>query len=586
MKINKSKEPNQKISIFLNRAHWALVTFYFTIVSLVFTYPLITKITTHTIGGYDDSPYFMWLVGWFQKSLFSLHILPIRSYLLNYPSHYNLAISEYSPLQVMIAQPFSILSSPVLGVNISLLSTFILAGLLMYLWVYRLTRNWKAALISGSIYAFLPYHIIHFNLGHLDISAIQWFPLYFMGFFDFLKMRKWDWKPILLTGICLGLIALSSQYYIYMTLWVSAFIGLIYWMKFDRKLILHVEFWKKFLAVLIVALPFFIVAIGPFLRLFSGGNFAKYGYNQVAHFSASITDYLLPGTIQRFLGSWVGHNFPRQLWTEATLYIGIIAGILAIIGLVKRNENRHQWIISLMLCGGLLALILSFGTNLVWMEKPVMINTPAFLSSLVKEPTMPIYMPGFFLLKYFPFYYKLRASMRWGIIFMLFIALSAGFGADWLINKLSGFKRNLIFISLLSLVLLDFLPTPFRLVKIAPRPVDFWLAAQPYGGQVQLPFDESYSMYTIYYTLTNDKPLVSTHDPILTDRYFDDKPIYHDFPSQESVNLLRKDKIRYVLLEDQYFPDKQTLISQCQVLGLRFAIDLDGISVFIVDNAP
>ena len=576
----------QKQPGILQRAHWVLVTIYFTILSLVFTYPLITKITTHIIGGYDDNLYWMWLVGWFQKSLFNLHILPIHSYLLNTPYGYNLAVTEFSPLQVMIAQPFSILSSPILGVNISLLFTFVSAGLLMYLWIYRLTKNWKAALISGSIYAFLPYHIVHFQQGQLNIAAIQWFPLYFMVFFDFLKMQKWDWKPILLTGISLGLIALTSQYYIYMTLWVSAFIALIYWIKYDRSLILHADFWKKVLAVLVVALPFLVVGVGPFLRLHGEGNFSAYGFNEVAHFSASITDYLLPATRQWLLGSWVGHHFPRQLWTEATLYIGVFAAILAILGVIKRNQTNHKQIITLMLWGGLLALILSFGTNLVWMEKPVMINTPAILSSLVKEPTMPVYLPGFLLFKFFPFYNKIRAWMRWGIFVMLFIALAAGFGADWLMNKLTGYKRNLVFIALLSLVILDFLPNPATLVKIAPRSVDYWLAGQPSGGQVQLPFDESYSTYNIYYTLTNNKPLVSQINPILTNRYFVAKPVYDHFPDQESVNLLHKDKIRYVLLDDDYFPDQQTLISQCQALGLRFAIDLNGISVFVVETAP
>jgi len=54
------------------------------------------------------------------------------------------------------------------GDNFSILVSFILSGLGMYLWVRRLTGNTTASIIAGSIFAFAPYRMSHL-LGHQAI---------------------------------------------------------------------------------------------------------------------------------------------------------------------------------------------------------------------------------------------------------------------------------------------------------------------------------------------------------------------------------------------------------------------------------
>ena len=114
----------------------ALLVIFFILLSLIFTRPLVNHLSTHIVGGYGDNMGFIRQIGWFKQAIFDLHQIPIKSRLLNFPYGYNLYNSEISPLQILIALPFTLVGGPVLGYNLSMLSTFVLAGLCMFYWIY------------------------------------------------------------------------------------------------------------------------------------------------------------------------------------------------------------------------------------------------------------------------------------------------------------------------------------------------------------------------------------------------------------------------------------------------------------------
>ncbi len=191
---------------------------YFTVLSIIMTYPLIARMGTVAPGaGGGDGSYFIWLVGWYQKALFQLKISPFFAPYLNYPQGWNLATTDITPAMVAIALPGSLLFGPTWGYNFSMLLSFILSGWAMYLWVKHLTDDPIAGLVAGTVFAFLPYRMVHFLVGHLNLVGTQWFPFYFWGLFDLLKQEKFSWKPVLMAGIAAGLIGLTSPYYTYMT---------------------------------------------------------------------------------------------------------------------------------------------------------------------------------------------------------------------------------------------------------------------------------------------------------------------------------------------------------------------------------
>ena len=550
--------------------------------TIIFTWPLSRQILTHIVGGYGDNLYFVWQIEWIKRAVFELNIMPLTSNLLNFPYGYSLLTSEIAPMQILFALPFALMGEPVLGYNISIMSTFFLAGLTMFFWVYAMTKSWQASLISGTAFAFLPYHIAHFLIGHLNMAGIQWFPLYFWGFTAILTSEHFSWKNVVLLSVGIGAIALTSQYYIYMTLIVSVIIVIIYFYFFAKEKILSKEVWKQFLFAGAISMPFLIIGIGPYLYFFSGKGSAR-ALEDTLIFSASITDFLLPFTKQISLGKWVWRNFPRDLWNEATLYLGLPVTILSIVGWKCRKAVEKKEIFQVFLIGGITAGVLAFGTNLVWMEEAVWINLPGWISELVDKEQSLIYLPGYLFFKYIPFYSIMRVWMRYGIFVMVFNCAAAGIGAHWILSRVKHRWKNLLGFAVLSLVLLDFFNTQLSTTEIKPRAVDLWLAEQPYGGLVQLPFDQSSSQENFYYTLYHHKPLLETLRAFPSDRFLYLESALNAFPDLKSVEALRGERITYIVVDENEIPVTNAVLNITADLGLKHEGSFTGQSVFTIN---
>jgi hypothetical protein len=236
----------------------------------------------------------------------------------------------------------------------------------------------------------------------------------------------------------------------------------------------------------------------------------------------------------------------------------------------------------MFITGMLLALMLAMGTNLAWMEQPVQLHTPHWLAGLIKTESFPLYLPGYLLFKYLPFYSLMRVWMRWGALLLCLVCAAAGLGAVRLLKKLAPKWRNLAAIVLTVLVIADFMPTPFRTTRIQPRAVDLWLAEQPFGGQVQLPLHESYEESAIYYTLTSQKPLIGVIRTFPSNRYFELEPLLRGFPNETSLQALRDEQVTYVVVNEKEYSVDTAFIDAAKAAGYRYVGAFDGQSVFII----
>ena len=153
-------------SIVSKSTNW-WVGLYFSLMTIVMTWPLILKMQNQMVGQIGDNIYFVWMIGWMKKALFELHVNPFNVWFLNYPEGWNMAYTEITPAQLLLALPFSFVSSPTFAYNAAMLLTFVLSGMGMYLWIRRLTGRVDAGLIAGTIFAFIPYRFAHFLIGHL-----------------------------------------------------------------------------------------------------------------------------------------------------------------------------------------------------------------------------------------------------------------------------------------------------------------------------------------------------------------------------------------------------------------------------------
>ena len=584
-------------------------------------------------GEIGDNIYFIWMIGWVKKALFKLHVDPMDVWFLNYPQGWNMAHTEITPAQLALGQVFTFFGSETFAYNAVMLLSFALSGIITYYWVKHLSGSAAAGVLSGTIFACLPYRQAHFLAGHLNLSGTQWLPLFFWGWFDLIRGREPGtrslgirWKPALMAAIGLGLTALTSQYYFFMMVIVAGFQMVWMILVHQREKLKDADFWKSFGLFILFSIPLLLIAELPFLQLAGAGEMPDRDWGGVRMYSAGLSDYLLPGTTHFLFGKWVGAHFNRDIWIEATLYVGFAALGLFLYAMIKRGKEI-RWERQMLLTGIVIAVILSMGTDLHWNAKAVELTLPGFLADKLGRQTVPILLPGFFLFKYFPFYAKLRAMMRFGIFALLFVAAGAGFALTG-IKKNSEIqkehtwtafllrhsphkktvlraappsteqspekKRSLLIAAALLLVILDFLPrSQTSFAKIGPRPVDEWLAQQEAKGSVmRYPFYLNDDQAGTYYTLYNEKPFIGGFfNAFPTEQYQRIRGVMEGFPSKESLALAKELDVSFFLVEKDELlkaieegtvpwssPDE--LHEKASSLGLNFAAEFDDVTVY------
>ena len=575
----------------LEKSPYLLGLAYFAALTILMTWPLASRLSDTTVSRPGDNLYWIWQIGWFEKALFSLRQSPFVTNLLNYPEGWWLASTEISPLMLLLAIPFSLAVSPTLGYNVAALVSFALSGLLLFAWVYRLTRSVWGALIGGTIFAFFPFRFSHFLAGHLNLLATPAVIATFMCLDQALHEDRQAGRWAAAAGISLGLVGLSSMYYLYMSLvMLACYLALD--VVLGRKLRpAPRQYGSRLLIFGAASLPLLLLAVLPYVSAASQGLVPARGIDFAVSYSGSPSDYLLPFTGHPLWGRWVGDHFNRAGWIEATLYPGVVASTLALIALLapKRSSpiGRHR-----ALAFGIssaVAFVFSLGVTLHWAGWPVSLSLPAGLAWLNAEDGTSILMPGYLLYKVLPFYGSLRVPMRYAVFVELFLSLLAGCGAAWLLFRTKPRAARLLGATVLALVLLDFLPPRWSLVPVAGRPVDLWLRQKPADGAVaQFPFLLADEQSLLYATLIHEKPYIGAlYGSFPTPQFRAVKPILDEFPSSASLDLLRDLGVRYVVIDMKWYDDIDYLDDVELALaaaGLERAAEVDGQLVYLLDG--
>jgi hypothetical protein len=548
-----------------------LALVYFAILTCVMTYPVIFRMNEIIGGGGGDGTYFVWLVGWYQKAIFNLKISPFFNPFLNYPQGWNLASTDITPAMVAIALPGSLLFGPAWGYNFSSLVSFILGGWGMYLWIRDLTKDHSAGLVAGTIYAFLPFHMAHYIIGHLSLSGMQWFPFYFWGLYKLLRQEKFSWKPVLLASLAILLIGLTSPYYVYMTALISVVFIAGFLIFRGYKHLKNSVFWKSLLAFGALAVVFVGISMFPYLRLNSQSGLASRSVEYASEYSASPTDFVIPSIKQFLWGKWIDDRFSPEIWHESTLYIGFVSFILAGIAWVKWRQVSHPQLLGIVLVSTAVAFILALGIDPHWLGKKI-VSLPIILQRIFHRTSMPeIHLPAYYLFLYLPFFSKMRVMMRFGLFTLVFFSVMAGLGANAVLKSISPHYKKWITVGLIILIFIDFYPGPLQLAPNEASPADYWLASQPNTGAVaRFPFSQESEQTPVYATLIHQKPYIGGYfNANQPEQYLRITPVMNDFPTAESVELLRQLGVTYVIVDSTQYPNFPQVDRSVQSLGLQ-----------------
>lgn len=560
-----------------------LVPLYFVVLTVAFTWPAALHLADSVVGQLGDNLHFAWLMGWFEEALFKDLRWPFFAPQLNFPEGWHLARSETTPLQAVMGLPFTRIGGPVLAYNLVALATFALSGWTTYFWVKRLTSDRLAGLIAGTLFACLPFRFAHYRVGHLNILGTMWFPLFFLAVLELLQRGTAPRRVIVLGAISLGLIGLTSQYFLYVTLVATAFASVLYLACFNRAAAVSRKFWTSVGLMVLIALPLVVAGTLPYFQLTAEESLPDRELQIVSSGSASVSDFLLPATDHFLLGEWVGEHFSRNLWVEGSLYLGAVGAGLSALALfrVRAKHRREIWFLVILF---LVSATLALGTHVYWNEQRVRFDLPGALTGLLNRDSTAIPLPGYLFFKVLPYYAKMRTFKRAAAIALLAVSVLAGLGAAWLLSRVGRRWRNAAGVTVLALALLDFYPGPIeQFSTVEPRPVDLWLAEQPGEGAVaEFPFDLQEEQAHVYFSLVHGKPILGGFfNAFPPPQYRRLRPIMDGFPDDASVQELRRLGVGYVIVATEAFSDPKATIAATEQFGLVPAVSFSGTYVFV-----
>jgi hypothetical protein len=452
-----------RLERFLVRPHLSAWVF-FVILSLVMLYPLSLHLNDAAVDKADPLLN-AWILAWDARALtrqpgalFDANIF--------YPYSRTLAYSETLLGLVPFAAPIIWLTgNPLLAVNVLCLLSFVLCGWGMFALVYRLTREWWAALIAGVIFAYVPYRFAH--VSRLQLVTAQWIPLAFL-FLDRLVERK-AWRDWALLALVFNLQMLSSYYY---GLFASVSLAVLligYWLtqrrSFDRKFV--VQLLALGLITLAVNAPFVL----PYFTVARDMNFQR-SLEDAVRGGADLMDFVTVPPENWLYGSLTS-AWRQGWWYEHVSFPGLLACALGMMGLVsgmsRRARTRPVIHYGLLL---LAAFVLMLGPALRWRGQTVL--TP---------------MPYTLLYEFVPGFRGLRQPARFSIIAVLALSVLAGYGFIWLArrvperwarNRLA--PRSVLGALAAGIVMMEYtsVPVPFVTVPTGDQipAVYRWLAQQ------------------------------------------------------------------------------------------------------------
>ncbi|NWG19458.1 MAG: hypothetical protein HXY39_03940 [Chloroflexi bacterium] len=513
--------------------------------ALAMIHPALGAPATTIIGLPGDNIQYVYAAGWIAEAL-RTGTSPFVDWRINPPVGLALLATDVPYLGYAAVAPLTWLSGAVFGYNAQLVLAHMLSGLGAYLWIRRLTGSVTGGLVAGLAFMLAPFRLAH-SYGHPQIVSTYPLPLFFWALDESLRTHPARRVLLALAGATF-LLSSASQYYLVIGL-VSGTAYAVLTLATRRLNPLHGA-WLAAPMTLAGALP----GSAPYLMVSRSGVYVPYELDAVRMWSASPMNFVMPSHLHPLWGALVDQMRPETLWVEKTLYVGLVATILAVVAL-RAFDRRLAWIGT-----ALVAAILALGTDLHTGNLPV-------------NPETPFWLPAYYL-NQLPVLELMRVWARFGIVTILFVALLAGVGAARLMRGRGGEGESrrlgdgragkwgsaIVAVALVALVVIDLLPGRMQSFTLEPRPIDRWLAQQPGALTVGfVPVIDDVTNYRILFgTLFHGKQTFAfMHQAHMPPIFQEFNERSRGFPDSASAMRLRDLGVRYLLLEKPIFDGKR-----------------------------
>lgn len=528
-----------------------LIFLFFTLLTVALTYPAAFHLTNRVIGSYPgDNFHYLWQLWYPAHAVFDLHAWPLFDPDVYAPYGFDLIKNQdLSPGTVLLFMPVTRLFGEVVTYNLLVLSSFMLTAFGTYLLAKQLWDSSAGAILAGIVIGFCSYRFTHAT-GHLTIVSTQWIPFFFLYLERTVQRPKF--RNASLLGLFYALCALVTWYYA-----IAVAIAAV--MYLSVRVAWRAE-WRRLGSLfrsMIIAAVVALVLVGPFVVPYalatSKGDMAARPLEESQAFSASVADFFIPSVQHSLWGGWVkGHwrSGPNGQWlSEWEIYLGIVAVVLAIIGVLTRR-SRVVTALTVMAVG---SFLLALGPTL-YLTHPATVPGAAHHIPLSSIP-----LPVSFFGNIPPFSF-LRAWARMGFFVELAVGLLAAGALALLLRRINerfgpgSWKLQWALSTVvLALIILDTSAVPLGMAAVVPRPVDKWLAEQPGKFTVmEYPIsNHAYSGPAMYSTRLTGKRIVmgyASYPP--NSSSFGTLSL---FPASETLDLLQAWGVKYVLVDEMLY---------------------------------
>ncbi len=347
-----------------NIKHYGGVALVFLVLTLIMLWQISTNMTGTVLGGGGDPYVSLWNLWWVGYATYALHTSIYFTHLLFAPIGANLVTQTMAPLAGIIFYPLQAVSLA-FELNVITVLSYVLAGLFMYMLALRFTQNRYASFLAGMVFAYSAMHVVQ-SYGHLEMTSIEFIPLFVMFFMDLMKQRRK--RHALYTAIAFTLVVFIGGLQYGLMMVMLAVLLLVYELATERRNVLNMRF-----AALMMVMAVLIFALGSwgYFPMIQGIQQGVLGYvnaqggttyNEI--YSADLLSFFLPSFTNGFF-----HDLSNAYYSiyapdpgERATYIGYSVLLLVMIAVAADwKEHRHKlrgtrlWL-AVVILFGLLAL--------------------------------------------------------------------------------------------------------------------------------------------------------------------------------------------------------------------------------------
>lgn len=485
----------------------------FTVLTAVMTYPQLLHMGDSV---YDpgDPLLNLWALSWVahQAPRAIAHLFDANIF---FPEQWTLAYSETLLAPAVLAAPLLWMGvSGLLVYNIVFVSGFILSGLGTALLVRHLTRNTAAAIVAGTIFAFLPFRFDHY--AQLQLQQAEWIPLALWSFHR--MMDRGRLRDGLWLGVCVTAQLLSCMYYgIFLAGYLVVVGGAL--------MLSNLPVTRSRLKVLAASVALALALFAPVARAYVGARevVGERGTKEVIGFSATWRNYLAAPETNRLYG-WSADRFGGL---ERRLFPGLVAVALAAVALWPPwSPVRAAYALGLMF-----AVDLTLGFNGL-MYRFLYEHAAPFRA--LRIPALAVILVGFSL------------------------AVLAGFGVARMSARITApGARAVLALVVCVAVLAECRSTPVQLTTIPGAPPAIYgdllheVGDSPPAVLVEVPVlfggDQTY----MYYSTFHWQSMVNGYSGFFPGSYQQLRAVMQRFPDALSLGVLRERGARYAVIHGE-----------------------------------